>query len=567
MVQKINHPAGLTVRQDRQDLDERQREAVCSDAKRILVVAGPGSGKTRVLATRFARLISDGADPSGILAVTFTNRAAGEMRARIHQLTGGGAGREGRIGTFHSFCLDLIKRVNPGMTLYGRAEQTDLLKGLGVKNPSKTIDEISTEKNRSCPTRSTHTATPSSGLLALYQEELRKKNALDLDDLVLEAGRLLEQGEGPILTHIMVDEFQDINPPQAHLVELLAGRGAALLAIGDPDQAIYAFRGASLKTFLDFEQNGAVVIRLEKNYRSGARLVAASNSVINNNSERPPSTPVRSGGTLCQVECADERAEAEFIVREIESAMGGLTSLTVGGGGGDRESGGGGDEARFSDFGVLFRTRRQADALASAFKSSSIPFHVVAPPGPGLADFVKHLKSERPRPGVLLPELIRTVAHEFGLETGLVELLVRTAEACVGEHETIERFTEAVLLLGPADNLDIKADKVTLMTMHASKGLEFPIVFITGVEDGLIPLKAKGRIETEEERRLFYVAMTRTENRLYLLHTTSRRLFGAHPHPPRRSPFLDEIPAELLTFKRVEKKRRVRRAVQKGLFE
>jgi superfamily I DNA/RNA helicase len=228
----------------------------------------------------------------------------------------------------------------------------------------------------------------------------------------------------------------------------------------------------------------------------------------------------------------------------------------------------------------LYRTNRQAEALVEAFKKSSIPFHVVGPLGPGLQKFLEHLRTcvpvgAPPEPGATLTGLIKKEARAQGLEEGLLEfLLLRAGGHSVpggpsrpGGRETLDAFIDEMVLSAPSDNYDIKADKVNLMTLHMSKGLEFEVVFITGAEDGLVPLRLKGRdTDTEEERRLFYVGITRARKTLYLLHAAKRRTFG-EPIEAGRSPFLAEIPADLMDVQSVKKRKKTRRPVQEGLFE
>jgi DNA helicase-2/ATP-dependent DNA helicase PcrA len=270
------------------DLDLDQKESVCSPARHVLVVSGPGSGKTRVLASRFAYLVEDGIAPESMLAVTFTNRAALEMKKRVlESLPGLGPSAPPAlsIGTFHSFSLKFLKRERPGFSLYARGEQVSVLKELGVKNPEKALEGISAAKNllfSNPPGSLENLKTPSEdGLLEAYQQALTEKNALDLDDLILETIRLLEDEPGKLesvrsrFTHLLVDEYQDINPPQAYLVKILCNGsdGAGLFAIGDPDQSIYSFRGANLRGFFEFKEKypEGEVRTLGRNYRSTRR--------------------------------------------------------------------------------------------------------------------------------------------------------------------------------------------------------------------------------------------------------------------------------------------------------
>lgn len=540
-------------------LDPEQRDAVFSGARDLLIAAPPGSGKTRVLIRRFMRLVEEGVPPSGILAITFTNRAAQEIKERL-SLSGIDPARS-NIGTFHSICLKMLKAKDPGLTLYSREDQRRVLKGLGVKGVEAAADLISGIKN----SLRGDLGEEEGALYSRYTEALRDAGALDLDDLIPGAVKAIEAGHEAFggISHVMVDEYQDINPMQRRLLKLLS-KGATVFAIGDPDQAIYSFRGASLMGFIEFRDDypGAEVMGLRRNYRSCSRIVEASNSVIGMNAGRAgkETLPVSLGGEIRVMECADEGAEAAIVIREIESMMGGLASLTAG----EHMDG-----ARFSDFAVLFRTNRQAAPLIEAFDRSSIPYHVVARPGPGFADFIRRLRAMEPATGVELSALVRAEGVAAGLDEDLLNIFIGAARLHDNRPiaESIKDFIEEAALTEPVDNCDIKADKVNLMTLHMAKGLEFRVVFIAGVEDGLMPLRLKGEeCDVEEERRLFYVGMTRARERLILLGARQRRLWG-ETKDRAPSPFLAEIPGRLAKRERVEKKKTKRRAEQKGLFE
>jgi superfamily I DNA/RNA helicase len=272
--------------------------------------------------------------------------------------------------------------------------------------------------------------------------------------------------------------------------------------------------------------------------------------------------PIRDGGEpIGVVECRNEKAEAEFVLKQIETIMGGLSSRTVGVGHGDGY--------RFSDFAVLIRTNRQAAAVEEVFSSSSVPFQVIGPP-PDLQGFIEHIRGLGLPPDMQLDSFIKKEGERFGVDSVLLSSLVYTAESLFGSmdrEDGLGAFIEHLCLMQPPDTYDIEADRVAVMTLHMAKGLEFPAVFICGVEDGLLPLKMKGKeVDIEEERRLFYVGITRAKDRLYLLSTQRRRLWG-EVFEPAKSPFLSELPEDCIkkiTFKR---KRPKRRPVQKGLFE
>jgi superfamily I DNA/RNA helicase len=603
---------------------------VVSRARHVLVVAGPGSGKTRVLASRYALLLASGLRAENLLAVTFTNRAALEMRSRVAALTCLEEEALNKtplaIGTFHGFCLKFLKKERPGFRIISRGEQLSVIRELGPKSPAmspaRTLQAISRVKNLLFSEGRERPPADEDALVNAYDGALRERAALDLDDLILETIGLLREREGLLaryhsaLSHILVDEFQDINPPQAELVKILApaggggpegaagAAGACLFAIGDPDQSIYSFRGANLRGFSEFEKTypGSDVRTLKTNYRSTGNIVLASSALVANNPVsrrmgpvRGASRPVRGAGEdVAVVECRDEKLEAAFVINRIEALMGGLSSLTVGGGGGRArgECGDGEEVLRFSDFAVLARTNRQARAFAELMRSSNVPCQLVGPPA-DISQFMEEIRGDSLPDGVGLDEFVKSRGEALGVDPPLLAALVHTAGTIVNSawdsvrEDPLGAFLEHLALMQPVDTYDIEADRVAVMTLHMAKGLEFPVVFITGVEDGLIPLRTKSRppdteegieadneVETEneieseieEERRLFYVGMTRAVERLFLLRAANRRLWGSTSET-RRSPFLDEFPSECLENVEFKRKRPKKRPRQDGLFD
>ncbi|MBI5970542.1 MAG: UvrD-helicase domain-containing protein [Deltaproteobacteria bacterium] len=540
------------------NLNEEQRQAVYSQARHILVAAPPGSGKTACLAARFGRLAAEGVRPEELLAITFTNRAAREMKGRV-AATIGLKEQSLNIGTFHAFCLRVLKETRPGFRLYGRQDSERVLKDIGVKNPGRAADKISALKNALIPP-----GADALTVLDAYRKKLFDADALDLDDLVIEAAAALGSGAAQKrFGHVLVDEYQDINPRQSALIKCLVKDGASLFAIGDPDQAIYGFRGADARGFLEFERDfpGCAVIRLKRNYRSAGNIVKAAGALIRGNADRVENEtlPTRGNGVILRAEAADGRAEAGFIIKEIESAMGGLTSLTV------KDAG----NNRFSDFAVLFRTKRQAHALIEAFDGSAIPHHYVTLPGATIAEFIAYISSHEHPPDADISGYIEAQARLLKIPKPVFEILMQAAWPYKGARisESFAQYLEDLKLLDGPDTYDIEADKVSLMTIHASKGLEFKYVFIAGVEDGLIPLRMKDKdFDIEEERRLLYVGMTRAKDALYLLSARTRTLCGVESGQST-SLFLSELPTELVPAAIIEKKKTRRRAIQKGLFE
>jgi superfamily I DNA/RNA helicase len=317
----------------------------------------------------------------------------------------------------------------------------------------------------------------------------------------------------------MVDEYQDINPAQYRLLRLLTQKSGNMCAIGDSDQAIYGFRGADAGAFLSFSADftDAVTVTLTENYRSSATVLSAANSVIKNNLERIGKTvmPIRDeGGRISICSLPDERAEAELIVQEIETRIGGTSHYRMSQA--SRGKDGSSESFCFSDFGVIYRTNAQAKAIEEAFLAAGIPYQVI-----GRKSSMQSREREE------------TIAYLHSLAQ---------PDAIEPDHSGAN---EAKLLTS-ADFFDPRANTVTLTTMHTSKGLEFRVVFIAGVEDGLVPLTmTKNGADIEEERRLFYVGMTRAKEELFLLHVRNRFLYGQRL-APTPSPFLQEIPHDLV---------------------
>jgi superfamily I DNA/RNA helicase len=358
-----------------------------------------------------------------------------------------------------------------------------------------------------------------------YQAALELHNALDFDDLIKIPIEMLQDGENVIkyqnrFRYIIVDEYQDINPAQYVLLRHIAGSSGNICVVGDADQAIYAFRGANLENFLNFEKDfpGAAWVTLSENYRSSGIILSVAGSVIKNNLKRIEKEliPTReSGQRVSVISVPDERAEGTLIIQEIEKLMGGTSHYQMTRSCSGREAPE--HSVRFSDFAVIFRTNAQAKALEEAFAESGIPYQMVGR-----------------RRSAQTKEIEETIIYLRSL-----------IHPDVAAKPVLSSVSEAKLL-SAADFFDPRADAVTLMTLHMAKGLEFPIVFITGCEDGLIPCTMmKAGAEIEEERRLFYVGMTRARNELFLIHARRRFLYGRR-HNPSPSSFLGEIPEKFI---------------------
>lgn len=572
------------VKMETDSLDSAQREAVEATEARLLISAGPGSGKTRVLVARLTRLVGEGGEGFGTLCLSFTNKAARVMKERA----GAVVAKDNRvfIGTFHSFCLSVLHRERPELVLINRARQKRLLKEAGIKDVRVALKQIGFYKSNQYSLNSPAPDVSVIELVNLYNKRLSHSGLMDLDDLILLTITLFEQD--PLLLkryqerhgHVMVDEFQDINPPQARLVRILsAGTRGSLFCIGDMDQTIYGFRGANLAGFSGFTRDwpGARVIGLDTNYRSRSRIVEASRAVIEGKSsgkgiglgeleglqDGRGIKAVTPGGEVTRVECADERGEALFVVQEIERLMGALTSLSS-------ARDGANDDARdlgFSDFAVLYRTNRQAKALEECFSRANIPYQVLGRmPEAELDEFIDSFEALELAGLGLLGPIVEEEAVRVGLDSSMKARLVEMASGLECTEEGRSIFVDRFSLMTPEELTDIVIDRVTLLTLHMSKGLEFKVVFIAGCEEGLIPLSLKDGIDMEEERRLLYVGMTRAIDALYLLNAKERRVYGECVKP-KRSSFVSAIAERLVDSKTIKKKLRKRRPVQKGLFD
>lgn len=606
------------------DLNDSQKKSVMTTEGPVLIIAGPGTGKTLTIVRRIAYLIHKGINPENILAVTFTNRAAREMRERTEYLLGKDADKL-FIGTFHLLGLKIIKEAYlHSFVIFNREEQMHLIRKLfkdsdtrkdlqgRQRNPYELIAE-KISKIKSCEE---DVDDEIKTIYEEYQAALTEHDALDFDDLILKPIEILRKSEmlekyRDTFRYIMVDEYQDINPAQYTLLKLLSHRKGNICAIGDSDQAIYAFRGADISNFLNFENDfkDAERITLTEHYRSTGILLNASQNLIKNNWKRIDKElkPIREIGMHVNViSVPDEKLEGEIIIKEIEERMGGTSHYQLYKGGFYK-----GDSVslvksyRFSDFAVIYRTNAQAKALEDAFTASGIPYQVIGnkyllrrkefmnilaflkviiiP----MDDFSHHrvlslskeilnkatiekfrgLKNTLP-----IHELLKVVWEESGIKeycseesfVFLEELL--TPYRHMGSKEALDTFMNEISLFTPVDVFNSGADAVTLMTLHMAKGLEFKVVFIAGVEEGLIPYTIKkGDVDIEEERRLFYVGMTRAMDELFLIYARNRFLYGQRL-AQLPSPFLREIPKELIRYIVIPDRAKKPKDPQIGLF-
>jgi len=635
------------------DLNPAQHDAVTNTEGPLLVLAGAGSGKTRVLIHRVGHILDrDLALPHQILAITFTNKAASEMKYRLTQLCAAKV-REMWVMTFHAMCVRMLRAhsdlvgFDRTFSIYDGDDSKRMLKevmkniGLDEKRYPITgiASRISLAKNELIDSAelASSAVTPidkaAAKVFAHYQRRMRASNAMDFDDLLVETHTLLN-GHPEVLEayqdrfiYIMVDEYQDTNHAQYRIVNLLAAKRRNLMVVGDDDQSIYSWRGADINNILEFEKDypEAAVVRLEQNYRSSATILAAANAVVANNSGRKPKTlwTANAGGeAIIRYRAEDERDEGRFIANEIERLLR--------------------DEHRgYSDFAIFYRTNAQSRVIEDALLRFGVPYQIVGGTKffdrAEIRDVMAYLKVmvnetdeislkriiNKPRRGIgkitverletealsrsepfevilrrcaagdygsgpaakigpfveLIDELRQSKAAtlrgqiESAIErTGLIgELQAENTFESSGRIENIQEFfgvvdeyastrvfseeeqvtvdlpglMEWLALRSDLDSMAEGSEAVTLMTVHTSKGLEFPAVFIAGLEDSVFP-HANSMFDAsglEEERRLAYVAITRARKRLYLTHARSRSLYGAtNYNAPSR--FISEIPQE-----------------------
>jgi DNA helicase-2/ATP-dependent DNA helicase PcrA len=588
-------------------LDPEQRAAAEIGDGALLLVAGPGTGKTRTLTHRLAHLIADrDVAPESCLALTFSRRAAAEMEERLAALLPVAAGRV-VVATFHGLGLRLLSEqaeaagLEPGFKLATPAERTEIVRDLFGVSPShadRLAESIGRWRRQADPGTAEGVDPELPGRAAAYEAALTGRNLLDFDDLLLRPLALLRAR--PDLAalyrerfrHLSIDEYQDVDPLQYTLVRLLAPDAGSVFAIGDPDQSIYRFRGADVGFFLRFRADwpGARVLHLTRNYRSTRTLVAAACQAIRPGSLVPGRrlVAVRDGASPRVVieRAASERAEAELVVHTLERLFGGTSAFSFDSGrvdaraAGNAGSAGRGDALSFSDVAILYRTEAQTPALVEAFGRSGFPFqkrsHRPLAENPGVRALLSHLAApdDRRRPLSAEALLDRAVAARTATDSDERMALAAAAEllrpAAVRAGDDLERLLAEVALEGEIDTWDPRAERVSLLTLHAAKGLEFPVVFLVGCEDGLLPLFFPGdfserkEADLAEERRLFFVGITRARDRLFLFHSARRTLHG-ESRERRPSPYLADLEAALLD-RGVERSPAARRPEQMRLL-
>ncbi|CUU08995.1 DNA helicase-2 / ATP-dependent DNA helicase PcrA [Candidatus Kryptobacter tengchongensis] len=632
------------------DLNKEQREAVKWVNGPVLILAGPGSGKTRVLTYKIAYLLSLGVKPWEILALTFTNKAANEMKERAIQLVGDIA-KNVTIGTFHSVFAKILRQeaeklgYTKSFTIYDQDDSLSLIRNVIKElnfsednvNPSLAQAKISNIKNALITPEVFLTLAENqfdvkiAQIYKAYQQSLFQRNAMDFDDLLIKSVELFETHPDVLekyqtkFKYILVDEYQDTNRVQYVLLKMLSARHRNLCVIGDDAQSIYSWRGAEIRNILDFKNDfpECKIFKLEQNYRSTKKILRAADSVIKNNTEQILKnlwTENSEGDPIVVLECKDDKDEAEKVVHFIKEEI--------------RKN-----KYNLRDFVILYRTNAQSRLFEDELRREGFPYTIVGSvafykrkevkdllaylkvivnpkddesllrivnfPNRGIGDItIERIRAfanakglslfeamcklyaipgltERARRGVYnfciliqkyidlkdkisAGELARALVDDIGLiryykQEGTPEAQQRIEN--IGEFlsaitefsnenpedGTLEKFLEEVSLVSDIDTWENKRDAVTLMTLHSVKGLEFPVVFITGLEEGLFPIVSSfyNIKELEEERRLFYVGMTRAMKKLYLSYA-KRRMKAGNMFEQRRSRFLDEIPIELV---------------------
>lgn len=639
-------------------LNKEQQQAVQHTEGPLLILAGAGSGKTKVLTVRIAHLLAQGVNPYEILAITFTNKAAKEMKSRVEGLVGDVANRIW-LSTFHSFCakflrfeLDNFLGYNSNFTIYDTSDSQAVikaaLKALNLDDKyypvGAMIGAISDAKNKLLFASDFRKQARDfyqhkvADVYEYYERELRKNNALDFDDLLLVAVKLLQSNEAVLdkyskrFRYVMIDEYQDTNHAQYLLAKLLASHWKNIAVVGDADQSIYAWRGADIQNILDFEKDypNCTSIKLEQNYRSTKIILDAANAVIENNEGRPKKnlwTDKTEGAKIQHFTAQSEHEEAAFIGDTIAKKH-------------DIHG------VPYGDMAILYRTNAQSRVLEEALIKRALPYTMVggtkfydrkeikdvlaylrvlynpfddlsllriinvpkrsigATTVAKLQDYARangtslfmtltqlHLvdtikgktKEKLEEFGILIFTLVAEMEDKTVLDI-LESILDRTGYLAQLEESTdpqdqaraenigellsvakdfqdtnptgtVEDFLEQVALVNDVDSFEQEESKVTLMTLHAAKGLEFPIVFLGGLEEGLFPHSRTlmNPEEIEEERRLAYVGITRAEKELYISNATTRTVFG-RTSSYLQSRFIDEIPEELVDGLRAKRK-------------
>ena len=546
-------------------LDPDQRHAAETLDGPLLIVAGPGSGKTRTLTHRLAHLIrARGVAPERCLALTFTRRAADEMRDRLQALLPPAAGTV-PLFTFHAFGMTVLQEhwnaagLQRGFRVASDAERQDLLRdrlGVSTSGARRLLSAVSVAKRTGQPPADVKQAAACD----TYAHAMEARNLVDFDDLILRAVQVLESDAGVREAYrarypwVSIDEYQDVDEQQVRLVKLLVARDGNVCAIGDPDQAIYRFRGADVRLFHRFAEDfpGARVTRLTRNYRSDRNLVSLASQVIAPVGSAHAATSMLDAAPhlVTLHEARTDKAEAEFVVQSLERLFGGHSFFSIDSG---RSRDAEAADVSFADVAVLYRTEAQSDAVAEALHRSGMPFQQRAhtrlldhPGAAALMDAVRAHRTDAPVAARLAAARDDTASTpEAAADANAAFHLLHPLALTCGDD--LDRFLSEAALATQIDTWDPRADRISLLTLHAAKGLEFPVVFIVGCEDGILPFTfgAAEPAALEEERRLFYVGVTRAKTRLFLCRATQRLWRGRLQSLPP-SPYLADIEERLL---------------------
>lgn len=630
-------------------LNDKQKEAVLATEGPCLVIAGAGSGKTKVLTHKIAYLLSEkNVKPWNILSITFTNKAANEMKQRVEKLVGE-ASQEMWLGTFHSICVRILRRFidrigfDTTFLIFDSTDQRTLvkecIKSIGLDDKLFTdrsvLSEISNGKNDMLEPKAYQVKYNGDfrkekigEVYELYQKKLKENNALDFDDIINYTIKILTENPDVLeyytekFKYVLVDEYQDTNKAQFMLVSILASKYGNITVVGDNDQGIYSFRGADITNILNFEKDfpGSKIVKLEQNYRCTGNILKAANAVIKNNENKYDKklwTKNEEGKLPCIYKAEDEYDEASYIVKQIN-----MLKME--------------EYLKLSDFVILYRMNSQSRAIEDIFRRENIPYKIIGglkfyerkeikdiiaylrlifntsdnlslkriinEPKRGIGktsldniqdisdktgksmyeiikyaeqyelnrvkansiQFVEVIEELRKQVNQIpISELIKLTLNKTGYVKALENENTIEAESRIQNLEefltvaiefeeqmaenTLAEFLESISLTSDIDNMEESEDTVTLMTLHSAKGLEFPVVFLVGMEEGIFPgYKSIGEIkELEEERRLFYVGITRAMQYLYLTCAKRRTIFGSTSYN-QMSRFLKEIPKDLL---------------------
>lgn len=540
-------------------LNEQQKAAVEHSGRHLLIIAGPGTGKTRTLTHRIQHLAAKLKTDEKILAVTFTNKAAGELHERLVAL---GVDLENKVelGTFHAFALRLLRRYKhlldfPLSFSIASPDEVELLAGKFWPQRPKAerkalLRKISDWKSSLAP-------ETDDGDIVGFRKFLRDNQLVDFEDILRDAVLLLRDHPEvrrevrALYRQVLVDEYQDINAVQEALLKELVGGEVLLTAIGDPNQAIYGFRGSDVGYFQSFEEHfqPATILELSRNYRSCSNLLEASGQVAEKGEAFPVpalTAEIYAKGLLKVHEAPTDKAEAEYVAHMIERLVGGTSNFS-------RDSGrvdGASASRSFGDIAVLYRLNIQGRQMAQALQRLGVPYQVSGEQALELGTSTRASLKRLPD-GFDLCEALQKLKSDDKALAENWDAFLRLAD----RSGTAGDFLDALALATPEDRFEPKAEKINLMTLHAAKGLEFPVVFIIGCEDGILPLDLEFFLsDPAEERRLFYVGMTRAKEELYLVRARRRVLYGkSKEFPPSR--FLSDIEEGLKAYEAASEKK------------